>query len=52
MSVKLTLIIWDPNHYDRSRIGGEIGLEKFKIWKNYLYTATKSSGRMTNVDLG
>ena len=49
--VKLTLIIGDPNYYDRSRKGGAVDLEKFKIWKSHTCIATKSSERMTNVDL-
>ena len=51
MSVKLTLIAGDPNHYDRSRKVGVVDLEKFKIWKSHTCIATKSSERMTNVDL-
>ena len=51
VSVKLMFIIGDPNHYDRSRKGGAVDLEKFKIWKSHTCIATKSSERMTNVDL-
>ena len=42
VSVKLTLIIGDPNHYVRSRKGEAVDLEKFKIWiKSYLHSYKK-----------
>ena len=40
--VKLTLIVEDPNHYDRLRKGGAVDLEKFNIWKkSYLHSYKK-----------